>query len=237
MKQMGVRSCPSVGDVMTALVRIARDPLNFHQVGLSCSLLNDTGVSKMMSVYNLLEAMLQQTGDELSPAKLLDLSWRSGLEEKVANIRRAGEAFPWMLYDHCICWSEDRVRACLEPSLLDAVVRQTDAFQVLDAELAFTCPHLVAALRVPYLEEAGLLVWNHDNNNLECELNEVSRRFQQTLQDPAVRVVSCGYLSTNLVTSSVHQLSPETYEAQRDSCTAYRIEANVPFIVFGRSVC
>lgn len=248
-KSLGVQTAPTIADVVKALRITAREPRLFHRIGLSNTLLNSDGVTAITLGYQLLEKLLRQrcgrAEQEFSAATLCTASWRHSLAQEVWGddatliqdfVGEGNEGFPWMLYDHSVHWNQGaEVRACLEPTLLDAIVRRDVKGHFVDSGTTFACPFLLAALQIPYVEHSCMLVWRHDNNNLENELSEISQRFRKTLRDPAISVVACGYLNMELCTSLL-QLSPETFEDLKESCSTYRIEASIPFVVCGPTV-
>eukprot|EP01117_Protostelium_nocturnum_P013720 TRINITY_DN5152_c0_g1_i1.p1 TRINITY_DN5152_c0_g1~~TRINITY_DN5152_c0_g1_i1.p1 ORF type:complete len:2262 (+),score=526.63 TRINITY_DN5152_c0_g1_i1:103-6888(+) len=238
---LGASKTFKIETILETLQKESKDRSHFIPLGLEGRLLSDVGLDTFKILYQYLDCALEkemfnELGEKAESFKqsLQHSSlWEriALLNEQVPELRRiciarncesSIDEFPVVKQDKSLVTLESLKNftflACLEPYLVDAIVSEDVHCHFFEPSFALSFPHLIASLRLEYLELRSLLqVQRGKPNNIECHLHELSEAFSNTIATTKrFDVLSTKYLICNLYYSKERILRNNNYKSDKD---------------------
>lgn len=253
----------TISNVFETIHLASRDPENFHSVGDCTTLLTELGVETMLTLYKYLEHLILQyvkensKDDELFRAVVKqshptapcgsreDWNWRFGftcnsLSKQLRvqiGLDEERRKLPLLTIDKqlIVDFESTIVYACMEQNIIRHFAKYSAKRYFISPSITYTCPLLLAAFQIDYIERRGMISWGHKTNNTEYSLPELTRCFRYILDDPQLEVITSVYAYVNLLLSDSILLDPDNEDSLRDADCCL-IEKDYPFWVFDKTI-
>ena len=131
--------------------------------------------------------------------------------------------------------TDNIVYACLETKIIQNLSKDTGKRHFILPSIARTCPLVLAAFDIDYVERRGKVEWEHKSHNMECHLTQLTDIFRRTTNNPELEVITAKYASVVLLLSdsSTSNLNAEQNGTETDR---YMVDTNYPFWIFNKTV-
>ena len=231
------------------------DTNNFYTIGDCKTILREDRIETMINLYQYLEqlildcvetnksnhllfdAIVQRTHPKAPCASQEDWQWRFSLTSKnifnelkiLIGLDEKHETLPLLTIDRQFCFisSNNIVYACMEQKIIEHLTKTVGKRYFILPLITQTCPLVLAACAVNYVEQNGTVRWIRNNRNLEYSLDNVTDIFRDTLQDSQLEVIASKYVNLELLISDPWQAEcVKHYSANID----YR------FLIFAKTI-
>lgn len=247
-------------------IRLAsHDKSNFHALGDGMTVLKETGVEKLIRLYQHLETLLLKcvmegkTDDTLQNVVVQTRhptlscgsreDWEGRFRLRNTTVSRAlqiligldqqNEPLPLLTSDHRLVTSASGlfVYACMEEKIIENLTKDAGKRFFILPLITATCPLLLAALNINYVEQRGKICWIHKNSNMEQILDVVTKIFRETLDDNAekIQVVVSKYANVTLWLSDLASLDYGDVEP-KENVDSYTFDSYFDFWIFDNTV-
>lgn len=241
----------------------SRDESNFHVLGDGTTVLKEMGAEKIIALYQHLENLILKCVIENETNKSLykaivqkrhptapcgsreDWEWRFGMTctEVSAELRtligldREYKQLPLLTSDREVVINSNGtvIYACMEQKIIENLAKDSGKRVFISSLITNTCPLVLAAFDIDYVERRSIVCWIHKNNNIEKVLEQVTKIFRDTLEDPEIEVVTARYTHVTLWLSDLSVLNPNDGDPQ-SNVDSYTVDSGYQFWIFKKIV-
>ncbi|CAF1231547.1 unnamed protein product [Rotaria sp. Silwood1] len=253
----------SITNIYDAIYLASHDKSNFISFGDCKTTLSDYGTEIMMTLYQYLEDLIWKYVKNNVPNSDLyntiiinkhatapygsreDLEWRFSFTcnslsqqlEKLIGIESQRKRIGLIMIDRKIVIKkiDTIIYACLETMLIQNLSKDIGKRHFILPLITRTCPLVLAAFGIDYIERRGKIQWIHQNHNLEYLLKQLTEIFCHTLNDPKLEVVTAKYASVSILLSDSFVIDSinEEYTNEIHRCM---IATDYPFWIFNKTI-
>ncbi|CAF3927484.1 unnamed protein product [Rotaria sordida] len=262
-RMLGCQCVVSISDIYSAIYSARYDKNNFYDLGDGETILTENGIENMISLFQYFESLIlicvteHDTNTDLYQAIITnkhqtapygsreDLEWRFSFTcnklsiqlKKLTGIQDQHRTTFLLTIDRKLISmkSDHIIYACLETKIIQNLSRDFGKRYFVSPVITRTCPLVLAAFEIDYVERRGKVKWTHINHNLEFHLEQLTQIFQNALGDRQLEVAIAKYAATDLYlcdTCAIDSIDDENNQ-QIDK---YAMETEYPFWVFDKTV-
>lgn len=260
---LGCTCAITIDHVYETIYRANHDKANFFSLGDCTTILTEMGMETMIILFQHLEELIWQCVKqnienhdlyrvvvENKPSTALcgsreDLQWRFDLSSssiseqliRLTEIKSQEKKIGLPTIDRRIVTktSENIVYACLELIVAQNLAKDLGKRDFISPSITRTCPLVIATFGIDYVERRGKLEWEHTNNNMECQLTQLSNIFRKTINDSELEVIIAKYARVNLLLSDSFVID-SINEQDRKKIDQYMILTEFPFWIFNKTI-
>ncbi|CAF4702167.1 unnamed protein product [Rotaria sp. Silwood1] len=262
-RMLGCQCVVSISDIYSTIYSARHDKNNFYDLGDGQTILTENGMEAMITLFQYFEILIMICVTEHAVDTDLyraivtnkhkkapcgsreDLEWRFSFTcnelstqlKKLTGTQYQYKTIFLLTIDRKLIStrSANVIYACLETKIIQNLSRDFDKRYFISPVIARTCPLVLAAFEIDYVERRGKVKWIHKNHNLELHLDQLSQIFQNALDDRQLEVVIARYASTNLYLSDTFVIDSINDE-NNELIDSYIMETDYPFWVFDKTV-
>ncbi|CAF4175149.1 unnamed protein product [Rotaria sp. Silwood2] len=253
----------SITYIYTTIYFASHDKNNFIAFGDCKTTLSDYGTELMITLYQYLEDLIWKcvknkgTNSDLYNAIIIskhptapygsreDLEWRFSFTcnslskqlKKLTRIQSQQKQIGLITIDRKIITKKiDTIMyACLETMIIQNLSKDTGKRYFILPAIARTCPLVLAAFGIDYVERRSKIQWIHQNHNLEYSLKQLTDIFCNTLNDPKLEVITAKYASVSILLSDSFVIDSINEECTNET-HRYMIATDYPFWIFNKTI-
>ena len=248
----------NITNIYNTIYSASQDKSNFYALGDCTTTLTENGMESMIVLFQYLEDLLLKCvkeNPELYHAVVQnkhltapcgsqeDLKWRFGFTcnslskqlWKVSGIQQLQRKKIGLLtIDRQMITKKTTniIYACLETKIIQNLSKDTGKRYFISPLIARTCPLVVAAFGIDYIERRGKIEWKHKNHNLEYVLQQLTDIFRAALNDSELEVVTAKYASVTLLLSDDSTID----SVDEDKIDRYMVDSDYPFWIFNKLI-
>ena len=261
--QLGCTCAMCVSHIHSTIYAASHDRSNFFALGDGGTIVTEAGAETFISLYEYLEDLLMNLVKESDPESELhrtivngkhptapcgsrdDLEWRFAFTcnalskqlKQLTGLEGQRKSIGLLTIDRKLIAkrTDNIVYACFETKIIQNLSKSAGKRHFVSPVIVRTCPLVLAAFDIDYVERRGKLEWIHDNHNLEFRLNQLTNIFRRALDDAELEVISAKYASVFLLLCDADNIDPTDDSADREMSHTV-MESNYPFWIFNKTV-
>ncbi|CAF1046756.1 unnamed protein product [Rotaria sp. Silwood1] len=262
-RMLGCQCVVSISDMYSTIYSAHYDKNNFYDLGDGETILTENGIENMISLFQYFESLIiicvTEHGADTDLYQAIvtnkhqtapcgsreDLEWRFSFScnklsiqlKKITGIQDQHITTFLLTIDRKLIStkSDHIIYACLETKIIQNLSRDFGKRYFVSPVITRTCPLVLAAFEIDYVERRGKVKWTHINHNLEFRLEQLTQIFQNALGDRQLEVAIAKYADTDLYlcdTCAIDSIDDENNQ----EIDKYDMETNYPFWVFNKTV-
>lgn len=244
----------NISVIIRTIQLASKNKNNFYPFADGMTILKENAIEEFLKLYQYMEHLLgeQVLNGETENMVLKNaneirnsaarcgsrehLQWRFSLLEKensntlesFLGLDQLDEPLPLITHNNKITTQSffENIYACMEERIIRNLSSTTSRRSFVLPKLTATCPLILAALNIDYVERRGTICWFHKNNSSERVLKNITEIFRNLLDDPALYVVNSGFPSVVILLSDLFVINIDHGSVQNRS-TSY-IDDSIP---------
>ncbi len=260
---LGCTCAINIDQIYNTIYRAGHDKSNFFALGDCNTTLTESGTEAMIILFQYLEDLILKCVKENTEDHDLyraivenkhptapcgsrdDLEWRfsftcNSLSKQLKNLtgiqsQQNKISLPTVDRRLITKTTENIVYGCLEMIIAQTLSKDIGKRHFILPLIVRTCPLVLAIFEIDYIERRGKLEWRHKNNNLECQLSQLTDIFCHAVNDFELEVITAKYARINLLFSDSFIINSSD-EQDEDEIDRHSVDTDYPFWIFDKTV-
>ena len=247
----------AIDHVYETIYQASRDKTNFFSFGNCKTTLTENGRETIITLYEYLEYLILksiQTNTDNELYKIIvenkhpsapcgspvDFEWRfrftcnslSKRLRKLIHLDSQSNKLSLPTIDQRLVNKTKNtiVYACLETKIIQDLSKEIGKRYYILPSIARTCPLVMSAFEIDYVERCGKVLWDHTSHNMESRLTQLTDIFRHVTKDSELEVVSAKYAGIYLILSDSNENQDES------TMKSVRMDNQYPFWIFKKTV-
>lgn len=264
LRMLGCSSAARVRQLFHTIHLVSQDKRNFHAIGDGRTILKKEVLEVLINLYQYCEylirdcvkrndgndaartAIIERRNCKAPPGSPVDLEWRFTLYNEdilhelkaMTGLEPEHQNFPIPTIDQQVVVnaSHTTIYACMEPRIIGKSEKDYGKRYFVLPIITRTCPLVLAALDIPYLEQRGVVEWNLSEKTSTYYIPEMRKIFQETMNDRDLEVICSSNIKVKLLLNDFERLSTENNGNEKRHITYQGSEIGYSFWIFNKTV-
>ncbi|CAF1337053.1 unnamed protein product [Rotaria sordida] len=260
---LGCTCAVTIDHIYETIYRANHDKTNFFALGDCTTTLTENGMEVMIILFQYLDDLIMQcvkqnikdhdlyrtiveNKHQTAPCgSREDLQWRFSLSgesistelKKLTGIILQQKKISLPTIDRRLVTktTENIVYTGLEVTIVQNLAKDIDKRYFISPSITRTCPLVIATFDIDYVERRGKLEWEHTNNNMECQLTQLTDIFRNAVDDFELEVMTAKYARVNLLLSDYFVID-SIDKQDKSKIDEYMVLTEFPFWIFNKTI-